>query len=105
MTTNAELIAEAVEDALFCWAGEGLPDAQFIASRVTAALESATTVTDEMVERSARAAFDDAFLKHAPADVDRWDDLDPVDERGAIDSWREVARAALTAALTEGERR
>ena len=95
-TTNAELIAEAVEDALFCWAGEGLPDAQFIASRVTAALESATTVTDEMVAVAYRA--------HSESRMGR--ELHDA-EHHALSSPVEIKwiRAALTAALTEGERR
>ena len=98
MTTNAELIAEAVEDALFCWAGEGPPDAQFIASRVTDALESATTVTDEMVERASRAFYND------PIGLTNWDSLVKTSPEIA-ERYRVSVLRALTAALTEGERR
>ncbi|GGO59069.1 hypothetical protein GCM10010910_01130 [Microbacterium nanhaiense] len=53
--------------------------------------------SDAEVEAAARGAYDRAFLKHAPEDVDRWDDL-VVDNDEAAESWREVARAALLAA-------
>ena len=107
-TTNAELIEVANGfKASMIAAKTNDPEPGSILDlwlRTAAALESATTVTDEIVERCARAAFDNAFLKYAPEDVERWDDLDPVDEHKAIESWREVVRAVL-AALTEGERR
>lgn len=55
-------------------------------------------VTGSMVEAGARAAFDQAFMKHAPEHVDRWDDL-VADNDPAVQSWRDVSRAALTTAL------
>lgn len=47
-----------------------------------------------VVERAAQAAYDRAFLKYAPEDVDRWDDL-VADNSPAADSWREVALAVF----------
>lgn len=54
-------------------------------------------VTDAEVELCAQAAYDRAFLKYAPEDVDRWEFL-VVDNDPAAESWREVARAVLEAA-------
>ena len=58
-------------------------------------LRALTTVTDDMVERAARAMCD----IEAQADQAMWDKLDE-DER---DVWRIDARAALDAALNTGE--
>ena len=64
-------------------------------------------VTDgSAVEAAAEAAYEQAFLKHAPEDVDRWDDL-VADDAPAAESWREVARAVIRAVAagdqTEGD--
>lgn len=56
-------------------------------------------VDDAMVEWGARAAYENAFLRHAPEEVDSWDDL-AADNVPAAESWRAVARAVLVAALT-----
>ncbi|WP_308491047.1 hypothetical protein [Microbacterium terrisoli] len=50
---------------------------------------------EELIEAAAKAAYEGAFLKHAPEDVDRWEDL-VVDNIPAVESWREVARHVLT---------
>ena len=52
----------------------------------------------ELIERCARAAYDQAFLKHAPTEVDRWDDL-AADDDPSAESWREVARAVVDEAF------
>jgi uncharacterized Zn finger protein (UPF0148 family) len=54
-------------------------------------------VTDEMVERAARAANLDAGRQRGLAFEDDWEDITE-QERGG---WRQVARAALTAALSQ----
>lgn len=46
---------------------------------------------DEWHEQAGRAAYERAFLKHAPVDAPRWVDID----EAARESWREVARAVL----------
>lgn len=46
---------------------------------------------NEWHEQAGRAAYEKAFLKHAPADAPRWGDID----EAARESWREVARAVL----------
>lgn len=59
---------------------------------------------DEMVEAGARAAYDRAFMKHAPEYVDRWDNL-VASHAEAADSWRDVTRAVLSAVFgTPGAR-
>ena len=52
------------------------------------------TIRDEWVEKAARAAFDDGFMRHAPEHVARWDDEH---DEGVRESWRVVASAALAA--------
>lgn len=49
---------------------------------------------DELIEKAAKAAYEGAFLKHAPEEVDRWEDL-VADNDPAAESWREVARHVL----------
>ena len=55
-------------------------------------------ITDEMVEAAARAAFGDGFMRGAPEYENR--DLSDYDD-GIRESWRVVARAALTAAAPQ----
>lgn len=55
-------------------------------------------LSDDNVEKAARGAYDGAFLRHAPEDVDRWEDL-VADNDPAAESWRAVARSALQAVL------
>lgn len=64
------------------------------AERAEAALARVTD--DSMTEVAAKAAYEGAFLKHAPEDVDRWEDL-VADNHPAAESWREVARAVIRA--------
>ncbi|WP_297739664.1 hypothetical protein [uncultured Tessaracoccus sp.] len=52
-------------------------------------------VKPEWVEKGARAAFDDGFMRYAPKHVARWDD-DEHDE-GIRESWRVIAYAVLAA--------
>lgn len=49
----------------------------------------AMNIPDEVIEAAAKAAFDGAFMRHAPKDVPRWDD-----EEHSHESWREVARVS-----------
>lgn len=51
---------------------------------------------ESLVEKVAQAAYERAFLKHAPEYVDRWDAL-AADNDPAAESWREIARAAFDA--------
>lgn len=52
-------------------------------------------MTDEnLIEEAAKAAYEGAFLKHAPEEVDRWEDL-LADNHPAVESWRDVARLVL----------
>lgn len=53
------------------------------------------------IERAAEAAYDRAFMKHAPEDVDRWSDL-VKDSDPAVESWRNVARAVFESIDREG---
>ena len=55
-------------------------------------------MTNEMVETAARAAFRDGFMRGAPEYENR--DLSDYDD-GIRESWRVVARAALTAAAPQ----
>lgn len=94
-TTNAELIAEARE-----FHPKAADPSRYLLLRLAAALESATTVSDEMnrvIEKESRVRYPEFNLdgnrtwsalprRLAFADGARW-------------------AAALTAALTEGERR
>lgn len=49
---------------------------------------------EQLIEEAAKAAYEGAFLKHAPEDVDRWEDI-VADNIPAVESWREVARHVL----------
>lgn len=60
----------------------------------------ARVTDDSTVEVAAKAAYEGAFLKHAPDDVDRWDDL-VADNHPAVESWREVARAVIRAVAAD----
>ena len=98
-TTNAELIAEA--RAIVRAVGDGSSfdgrPAWLVIQDLADALESATTVSKEMVERAAESMWE---LRTRPSDP-AWDLLD----YGVKVEYRKDALHALTAALTEGERR
>ena len=65
-------------------------------ARADAVIAVLADLPDYVIEQAARGAYDGAFSKHAPEDVDRWDDL-VSDFHPAAESWREVARKALAA--------
>lgn len=52
-----------------------------------------------LLDKAAKAAYEGAFLKHAPEYVDRWADL-VADGSESVESWRAVfsASSASTAA-------
>lgn len=89
------------------WLANGAPDitrrdlADLVAEVTYLRAALARVTDDSAVEVGARAAYDQAFLKHAPEDVDRWDDL-AADNDPAAESWREVARAVIRA-VSAGE--
>lgn len=53
-----------------------------------------------LLDKAAKAAYEGAFLKHAPEEVDGWDDL-VADGHPAVDSWRDVARQVILAVAGE----
>lgn len=58
---------------------------------------------ERLADLGAKAAYEQAFLKHAPEDVDRWDDLVAYNDPAA-ESWREVARAVIRAVAEDVNR-
>ena len=69
---------------------------------LSAQLEAATTITDEQVERAAKALFS---IEEPDRNAFRWNREHPTEGLAWHGYWLDAARAALTAALTEGERR
>jgi len=53
-----------------------------------------------LLDRAAKAAYEGAFLKHAPEYVDRWEDL-VADGSESVESWRAVARQVLLTVADE----